>query len=133
IVGIAPLQELTAETMTESAHLFEIKPAARFYHHGGRFPSRVYVAPNPPFGATIHYYLGARADGPVRVVITDAHGNTLAEFPGDSEPGLHHVQWDLKHKRREETEAALAAGEYSVKLHVGKQFYTRKLRIEAEE
>lgn len=134
LVNIAPLQELTAEMLTESVHLFEIKPAARFHHHGIRFASRVYSGPNPPFGATIHYYLGAKADSPVRLVITDARGNQIAEFPGESEPGLHRVQWDLKYKRREGTEAALAAaGEYNVQLHVGKQFSTRKLRVEAEE
>jgi photosystem II stability/assembly factor-like uncharacterized protein len=134
IVDIAPLQELTAEVLTEPAHLFEIKSAARFHHHGIRFPSRVYVAPNPPFGATIHYYLGTRAAGPVRIVIIDQHGNTLAEFPGDSEPGLHRVQWDLKDKRREGAEPSLAAaGEYGVKLYVGEQVFMRKLRVEAEE
>jgi photosystem II stability/assembly factor-like uncharacterized protein len=134
IVDIAPLQELTTEVLIEPAHLFEIKPAARFQYHGNRFPSRAFIGSNPPYGATIQYYLGTKAGGPVRIVIADSSGNTVTDLPGDSQPGLHRVEWDLKIKRGDGAEAALAAaGEYSVKLHVGEHVYTRKLRLEVEE
>jgi hypothetical protein len=134
IVDAALLEELTPEVLSAPAHLFEVKPAARFTPRGLRWPSRVFAAPNPPFGAVIYYYLGAKTLGPIRVTITDAKGGTVAELSGSAEPGLQRLQWDLRTGRSEGEEPILVPpGEYLIKLRVGTQTLTRRLRLEGED
>jgi photosystem II stability/assembly factor-like uncharacterized protein len=134
IMDVAPLEELTPETLTTSAHLFVIKPTVRFVSRGVRWPSRAYLAPNPPFGAAIHLWLGAKAKGPVSLTILDSAGKAVAELKPVAEPGLQRVQWDLRTGAGDGEEPALApAGEYHVRLQVGAQVYSQRMRIEAED
>jgi photosystem II stability/assembly factor-like uncharacterized protein len=134
IVVVAPLEELTPEVLMASVHLFEVKPAARFVHRGLRWPSRVFAAPNPPFGTAIYYYLGSKPDGPIRLKITDAKGNTVAELQGSAEPGLQRVQWDLRTGKGDREEPTLVpAGDYLIKLQMGARTLTRRVRVEAED
>ncbi|HMF13919.1 MAG TPA: hypothetical protein VKE94_16490, partial [Gemmataceae bacterium] len=133
VLDVAPLQELTAEILASSVHLFAVKPAVRFVPHGVRWPSRAYSAPNPPFGAAIYYYLGAKPTRPPRISISDAKGKLVAEFDGGAEAGLQRVQWDLRIGQGDGEEPQLApAGEYRVRLQVGKHVFTQRFRVDAE-
>jgi photosystem II stability/assembly factor-like uncharacterized protein len=135
IVNIAPLQEMTREVLAAPVHLFEVKPATRFQHLGLRWPSRAYSAPNPPFGAVIHYYLGERARGRVHITITDAEGTPVAELKASSAPGLHQVIWDLRQLKDPAAAgepALVSSGSYQVRLHVGDRVFTRRLEVEGE-
>src|SRR6185295_9275279 len=54
--------------------------------------------PNPPYGATISYYLrdaGGNGGG-VELTIADASGRKVRTLNGPATPGLHQVQWDLE-------------------------------------
>ncbi len=59
-----------------------------------------YATPNPPFGASISYYLReGLPEGEVNHVvlsITSADGSEKARLRGPSTAGLHRVQWDLR-------------------------------------
>jgi hypothetical protein len=134
VLDIAPLQELTRDTLSSAVHLFNVKPAARFVHRGVRWPSRAYVAPNPPFGVSILYYLGREAKGPVRIAILDSADNTMAELPGASGSGLQLVQWDMRRGKDDGEDPELVpAGEYRVRLQIGEKSLVRKFQIRAEE
>src|SRR5205085_12052588 len=116
------------------AHLFEVKPAVRFVQRGVRWPSRAYVAPNPPFGAAIYYYLGAKPRTSPLLTIIDAEGTIVTELKATVEPGLNPVQWDLLIGKSDDEEPRLVPpGEYVVKLQIGERSFTRRVRIDAEE
>ena len=62
---IAPLQQMTPQVLASDAHLFAPRPAYRFRDITA--PSTPYddptVGENPPYGASINYYLKAAPRG----------------------------------------------------------------------
>ncbi|HMF14249.1 MAG TPA: hypothetical protein VKE94_18160, partial [Gemmataceae bacterium] len=134
ILDVAPLEELTPEVLAAPVHLFAVKPAVRFVPRGVRWPSRTYAAPNPPFGALITLYLGAKPQTPLQLTVTDAAGKQIAELKVVPQTGLQLVQWDLRVGPGDGEEPTMApAGDYRVRLQAGDQVFTQRLRIEAEE
>src|SRR2546422_11288317 len=83
--------------LAEAVHLFALPPA---YQHRLRdthpdWGSRPYVAPNPPHGAVIVYYLrDVQSDG-VKLAIVAAAGDTIRHLTGPGYPGVNRVTWDL--------------------------------------
>jgi photosystem II stability/assembly factor-like uncharacterized protein len=138
VLDIGPLEELTSEVMGTDAYLFEVKPATAFTYHGshGAWGQKRFVGSNPPYGATIAYYLRAQVERPPVVTITDAVGNRVAEFTGGREPGIHRVSWDLRlavgiGPLRFGT--LVPAGDYVARLQVSGQVLKQKIRVEAAE
>ena len=66
VMDAAPLEQWTPKAAAEPLHLFDVKPATEFLYRNGREldPDAHYVAPNPPFGATIYYQLKEKARRP---------------------------------------------------------------------
>jgi photosystem II stability/assembly factor-like uncharacterized protein len=133
VMDVAPLQEMTGEVLASPVHLFAVKPVVRFVPRGVRWPSRAYSAPNPPFGAAIYYYLGAKPAEPIRLEVADRNGKMVAELKGAAEVGLQRVQWDLRIGQGDEEPLLAPAGEYRVRLQVGKQVFTQRFRVDAEQ
>jgi hypothetical protein len=138
VLDVAPLQELTAKVRGEAAHLFDVTPATVFRYRGshGLGTGKNYLAPNPPFGATIYYYLKEAVGENVRVAITDAAGNPVGELSGPGTTGLHRVQWNLVglpslFPPRPAT--LVAPGDYAARLKLKETVLARKIRVEAEE
>jgi photosystem II stability/assembly factor-like uncharacterized protein len=119
---------------------------------------------NPPDGAILHYHLKSKAKGEITLDITDAKGNkietlTSKEEPKEKEeegdyggepprktllptdPGLHRVIWNLRHKAPELIKGArvdsgeprigplVSPGTYTLKLTVGDKTETAKLEV----
>jgi hypothetical protein len=95
---ITPLQQLAPEVMASAAHLFEPRAAYRFREITR--PSTTYDDPatgeNPPFGASINYWLKAPAASPPTLTISDASGQVIRTLRGPNRAGLNRVQWDLE-------------------------------------
>ncbi len=95
---ITPLRELTPQTLAADAHLFTPRPAYRF--RAITSPATPYddqtVGDNPPYGATITYYLKSAAPQNVAITIQDGKGQTVRSLNGPGRPGLHRVYWDLR-------------------------------------
>jgi hypothetical protein len=95
---VTPLRELTPEVMNADAHLFTTRPAYRF--RAITAPATPYddptVGESPAYGADINYYLKSAGNGPVRIAILDAKGQTIRTLDGPSTPGIHRVSWDLR-------------------------------------
>ncbi len=99
IVDIAPLQEMTAAVAAKPAHLFTPKPAFQW----GEGPTRAasgngnaqgfFATPNPTYGAAISYRVTQAGQGPARISIVNAMGDTVASLTGPSSAGLHTVTW----------------------------------------
>ncbi len=100
--GIAPFQQL-AQAMASDVTLFDIKPAMRFQVWGkdSNLGSKTYAAQNPPYGATIDYYLKEDAKEPVAISITDKSGKlirTLRQLPSTgNKAAVNRVVWDLRY------------------------------------
>ena len=158
---ITPLQQMTPQVLASEAHLFPPRPAYRF-----RFitaPSATYddptVGENPPYGASINYFLKSAASAPVKVMILDAKGAVVRTLTGSGLAGVNRVTWDLRGEPsdpiRMRTSPLLPAphvrlnaegwrspagggatiailqppGTYSVKLSVGGREFTQSLTV----
>jgi photosystem II stability/assembly factor-like uncharacterized protein len=100
---ISPLRELTSQVMIEELHLFDPRSAYRFYSiQGIKTDSRSHIrGQNPPYGASLNYYLKNEADEEAKIEIFK--GDELVRtLSGSSEPGINRVWWDLSYEPSEE-------------------------------
>jgi photosystem II stability/assembly factor-like uncharacterized protein len=99
---VTPLQQLTPQVAAEAAHLFAPREAWRF--HEITAPNSMFDDPsagqNPPYGASIDYWLKSAPAGTdsVSLVITDANGDTVRTLKGPAKAGINRVWWDLETK-----------------------------------
>jgi hypothetical protein len=74
---------------------------------------------NPPYGAEIVYRLAANAPGTVRLVVSNAAGDTLANLMGPGGAGVHSVNWNFQSAvRRTRAELSPSQKRDSILLHV---------------
>jgi photosystem II stability/assembly factor-like uncharacterized protein len=138
LLDIAPLEEMTAETIKLDAYMFEIRPALAFRFRGsrGETGSKSFTAPNPPFGATIYYYLKGSISESAQITILDALGRTVAQLSGEKTAGLHSSTWDLQPSAKGKPTrpgGMVPAGDYVAVLKAGSQTIKKKFLVEAEE
>jgi photosystem II stability/assembly factor-like uncharacterized protein len=103
VVDISPLQELTTAVLDEDVHLFDIEPTTQRITGGiGNYQllgdSHLFTR-NEPNAVVVNYYLKAKAEGEVKVVIADPYGTVLAELAGTGESGLNTVMWGMRAQR----------------------------------
>jgi photosystem II stability/assembly factor-like uncharacterized protein len=101
---ITPIQELTAEVMNANAHLFTVHPTYRF--RGITLPYASTDDPtagqNPPYGASINYFLKAAPKADPSIKIVDAAGQTVRTIRGTRTAGINRVWWDLRTEQSKE-------------------------------
>jgi photosystem II stability/assembly factor-like uncharacterized protein len=156
---LSPLQRLTPEVVSSSAHLFAPRAAYRFRNITGNYsiaddPS---VGTNPEYGATIHYWLSSTPTDSVSIAILDGAGAIVRRLRGTRNAGLNRVHWDLENEstrpprmRTKPTHfpefvmdsngtrptsgfgalsVLMPPGRYSVRLTVGGRDYTQPLEV----
>jgi hypothetical protein len=98
---ITPLQQLTADVANSDAHLFAPRQAYRFRPTLARWAS--YQDPtegqNPPYGASIDYYLGSEPTDSVKLEIQNQAGETVRTLDATKNVGVNRVWWDLQFER----------------------------------
>ncbi|HVS80294.1 MAG TPA: hypothetical protein VHE60_01000 [Pyrinomonadaceae bacterium] len=101
---ITPIQQMTADVLTSSAHLFTVHPAYRF--RGITVPYSSSDDPtagqNPPYGASINYYLKAAPKADPSIKIVDAEGKTVQTIRGSRSAGINRVWWNLRTEQSKE-------------------------------
>ena len=101
---ITPLQQMTAEVLNSSAHLFTPRTAYRF--RGITVPYSSSDDPtagqNPPYGASINYYSKAAPKAEPSIKIVDADGKTVRTIRGTRNAGINRVWWDLRTEQSKE-------------------------------
>ncbi|MDP9268374.1 MAG: glycoside hydrolase [Acidobacteriota bacterium] len=124
IDNITALRQITAQTLTEPAFLFQPQLARRVrwdMNTDTPLPPDTPAGENPPDGAIIDYSLRSNASGPVTLEIKDAAGKTVRKYssadpvpPPDpklaippywlrppqvlaTEAGTHRFLWDMHH------------------------------------
>jgi len=95
---IAPLEQMTQQVLESSAHLFAPRDAYRFRTAAQpeSMPNDPTAGQNPPYGASINYYLKSAPQGGARIAIVDASGRTVRTLTGGAQPGINRIWWDLR-------------------------------------
>jgi len=119
---VTPLQQLTERVLESEVHLFEPRPAYRFRPVAGPSgaPNDPCTGKNPPYGASIHYYLKEEPKEEVTLTVLDEAGQVVrvleTENEKDLEPdfyrrepakpfkmpkakGINRVWWDLRYAK----------------------------------
>ncbi len=159
---LTPLQQLTPSVREAAAHLFAPRPAYRFRPITA--PMAQFDDPtagqNPPYGASINYYLKSAPSGEVTLRILDAKGQLVRTLQGTKRAGINRLWWDLRYEPSKEirlrTSPAYAPdirvgpegwrplpeggrlsilappGTYTVELNVGGQKFTQPLVVKKD-
>jgi hypothetical protein len=101
IADILPLEQLMADSVRGRAvGLFAPKVAYEYGQgpvEGQAMGHQAFEAPSPAYGAELWYRLnGGTPRETVKLVITDAAGDTLRTLTGPGGAGLHKVTWDFR-------------------------------------
>jgi len=101
---ITPIQQMTAEVLNRTAHLFTIHPAYRL--RGITVPYTSFDDPvagqNPQYGASINYFLKSAPRNEPTIRIVDAEGKTVQTIRGTRNQGLNRVWWNLRTEQSKE-------------------------------
>lgn len=84
---ITPFRQLTPQILESDAHLFVPRPAYRFGALDSPMgdPDDPCVGSNPPYGASINYYLKSEPEGEVFLSILDERGEEVGTFKSSEE------------------------------------------------
>jgi photosystem II stability/assembly factor-like uncharacterized protein len=98
---ITPLQQLTADVVASDAHLFAPRAAYRFHEITSPMdmPNDPSDGENPPYGASINYWVRSAQGGGATLRIDDASGKMIRTIHGPSQSGINRVWWDLRTER----------------------------------
>ncbi|MFQ5691037.1 MAG: WD40/YVTN/BNR-like repeat-containing protein [Gemmatimonadota bacterium] len=100
---LTPLEQLTPEVASSAVHLFNPRPAYRFRSVTTWFDQTIDPShgDNPPYGASLNYWLGSKPEGEVELTITNADGDTIRTLKGSGDAGINRVWWDLRYESTE--------------------------------
>ncbi len=87
----SPLRQVSAAMASQAAHLFAPGEAIRVRRNVNGdtpFPPEVPHAANPPLGAIIYYYLGAKPAGTITLEVADATGHVVRHMSSAPIPPL---------------------------------------------
>ena len=120
---LAPLQQLTdgvRGTNAPSAHLFPPRPAYRFRNTvvPVSMSDDPTVGQNPPYGASINYYLKSAPGDDVKIRIEDAKGQTVRTLTGTKNIGINRVTWNLESEPSKEIRLRTSPA-YAPEIRVG--------------
>lgn len=142
---ISPLEQLGEAVLDSPAYLFDIRPAtiSNLFSHKGNLGHKVFVAPNPPYGAIISYYLKEETKD-IRLLIKSAEGKTIRELKGVKEAGINRVVWDMRYSVPDTSGTQqqgrifrasgpfVLPGEYQVVLKIGDREMAKTVRIDGD-
>ncbi|HEV8364290.1 MAG TPA: hypothetical protein VGQ52_12285 [Gemmatimonadaceae bacterium] len=97
---VSALQQLTPETLTRDATLFEVRNAVAWKPdirlRRSVTGAKNFQGENAPAGTKISYWLANAPSGDVKITITDvATGQVFRTIDGTKQQGMNRVQWNL--------------------------------------
>jgi hypothetical protein len=143
ILDVAPLQQLTPETLAKPAVLFPVKPARQYEQIGTyeSFGDEFFAVPNPPRGAVVTYYLAKEQGKDVTLTVRrEGSEEEVQRLTGSGAAGVHQVTWDLRSTRPRPRELGgptspdelrrVLPGTYVVELDAAGTKQTQRVRVE---
>jgi photosystem II stability/assembly factor-like uncharacterized protein len=117
---LTPLQQMTNSVVAANAHLFAPRPAYRFRNTSVPFSQTddPTAGQNPPYGASINYYLKSAAKGEVKLRIEDSQGQTVRTLTGSKNAGINRITWDLRGEPSKEVRLRTSPA-YAPEIRVG--------------
>jgi hypothetical protein len=95
---LTALEQMTPQVAESGVYLFPPREAYRF--RAAVQPEQMTYDPtagqNPPYGASINYYLKSAPKEDVKVAILDASGRTVRTMTAAKQAGLSRVVWNLR-------------------------------------
>ncbi|MGH9597015.1 MAG: VPS10 domain-containing protein, partial [Edaphobacter sp.] len=97
---VTPLQQWTDKVQSSPVYLFPPRESYRFRARSRRqmAPREAMPGQNPPYGASIDYYLKNLSKEKVEVSIIGPNGQTIRTLEATNKPGLNRTWWDLRYK-----------------------------------
>ena len=101
--NLSALEQMSPQVMASDVHVFDTRPATmwRLANRRGNTGHLYYLGQNPPYGATVDYWLKSKTEArDLRVEILDKSGKvirTLQRPSGDA--GYNRAVWDLRMER----------------------------------
>ncbi|MDE2461611.1 MAG: hypothetical protein KGL98_10230, partial [Gammaproteobacteria bacterium] len=106
--NLRPIEEMNDDVAKQALHLFTPSEGTEFVRWSrgeGAEPS--FTTPNAPDGPMIDYYLKtelkatpaekAQHHGPVKIVVTDSQGQTVATDYGPAKAGVNQFDWNMSY------------------------------------
>ncbi len=138
-----PLRELTPEVTAKPMHLFTVGPAKGLYLLPGwaEFNGKgVYRGENPPEGALFTVWVKEFTGDEIKIAITNASGQPVANLKAAGTPGLTRLNWDLRPTKDvlieyggDDPKKFVPSGEYNAELTFGKEKMKQKFRVDIAE
>jgi photosystem II stability/assembly factor-like uncharacterized protein len=94
------MPEVTADTLSKNAYLFDIEPKAR-YNFGSQgmnyrlFGDKYLEVPNEPEAVVINYHVKADQTAAAKITVADSTGRVVTACDGPSKAGMNKVLWSL--------------------------------------
>ena len=124
-----PLREMTPETMAQPAHLFSVRPVEGAYRLPGFEDwngKGTYGGANPAEGALFTVWVKEFTGDEIKLKVTNAAGQTVANLKGPGAPGLNRFNWNLRPTEDvlvkyggDDAKKLLPSGDYTVELSFG--------------
>ena len=124
-----PFREFTPEIASKPAHLFSVRSATARYLQPGFVDSNgkgIYRGENPAEGALFTVWLREFTGDEVKIAVTNASGQPVANLKAPGTPGFTRLSWDLRPTKDvrveyggEKAERFVAAGDYTAELTFG--------------
>ncbi len=138
IDDLTPLQDLTKEVRQKDVFLFPVRKAqGRSLLPGWEDSSgsTVFRGANPPEGALLSFWIKEGGPEPVKIAITNAQKQTVANLTATAVSGINRISWDLKPTKDVLTEYGgegaffVRPGRYEATLTYGKATSTQSIEV----
>jgi hypothetical protein len=126
---VVPFREFTPEIANKPAHLFTVRPVNGAYLQPGFIDSNgkgVYRGQNPAEGALLTVWVKDFTGDEIKIAISKATGQPVANLKAPGTPGFTRLNWDLRPTKDVSTEYGgddpkrlLPAGDYNADLTFG--------------
>jgi hypothetical protein len=100
----------------------------------------VYRGENPPEGAVFTFWTKEFTGDEVKIAVTNAAGQPVANLKSAGTPGLTRINWDLRPTKDvlieyggDDPKKLVPSGEYTAELSYGKEKATQKFRVDIAE
>ena len=137
------LRELTPEITAKPTHLFSVGPTRGFYLLRGfaEFNGKgVYRGENPPEGTLFTVWTKDFTGDEIKIAITNASGQPVANLKSAGTPGFTRLNWDLRPTKDvlieyggDDPKKFVPSGEYTAELTFGKESMKQKFRVDIAE